>query len=257
MNGSVKIIKFAAGMSILFLVLTYFITLNIENHIVKLNTRWISNNFALTIFGGAFASMVVVLLCEVQKYITIKVSIEKYMFYQALYLYQALFLMKQNIFDYQKNTEAIVPKNLLDETIRMIQSEIFALQGVDYTPFYKKSHLLATHQKFCKQTISDITPIMLGCNELRIAIIKTQMGYYEQNIANRGVTATSGPVKSVLSAQLKRVSRALESVNAYLENIDKYCGYRYDWVEQREQIHSNYVSIFEAGNFEKEFQEEG
>lgn len=46
--------------------------------------------------------MLVVLICEVQKYITAKISVEDYIFYQALYLYQALFLMKQNICDYQK-----------------------------------------------------------------------------------------------------------------------------------------------------------
>lgn len=57
MRGNVKVIKFTAFMSILFLALTYFTTLNIETHILELNTIWFSNNFALTIFGGTFASI--------------------------------------------------------------------------------------------------------------------------------------------------------------------------------------------------------
>ncbi len=74
-------------MSILFLSLTYFITVNVEAHILEFNTIWLSNNLALTVFGGAFASMLVVLICEVQKYITVKTSVKEYIFYQALYLY--------------------------------------------------------------------------------------------------------------------------------------------------------------------------
>lgn len=96
MRGSVKVIKFTAAMSILFLALTYFTTVNIEAHIIEFNTIWLSNNLAPTVFGGAFASMLVVLICEVQKYITAKASMEEYIFYQALYLYRALFLMQQN-----------------------------------------------------------------------------------------------------------------------------------------------------------------
>ena len=115
MRGNVKVIKFTAFVSILFLALTYFTTVNMETHMLELNTIWFSNDFVLTIFGGAFASMLVVLICEVQKYITAKASVEEYIFYQALYLYQALFLMKQNICDHQRNTEAGVPDNLLEQ----------------------------------------------------------------------------------------------------------------------------------------------
>lgn len=256
MRGSVKVIKFTAFMSILFLALTYFATINIETHILEINTIWFSNNFALTIFGGAFASMLVVLICEVQKYIIAKASVEEYIFYQALYLYQSLFLMQQNICDYQKNTEADVPYYLLDERTRMIQSEIFALQNTDYAPFRKNNRLFTAHQKFCRKTAIDFQPIMCGSNAVKIAINKAKINYLQQNLLNKKVTSADEPLKTVLSIQLGRVSDALEKVDEYLKNIDKYCDQRYDWEKQRKQIHSNYVNIFEAWNFEKEFQKE-
>ena len=243
-------------MSILFLTLTYFTTVNNEAHIFELNTIWFSNNLALTVFGGVFASMLVVLICEVQKYITAKASMEKYLFYQALYLYQALFLMQQNICDYQKNMEAHVPDNLLDETSRMIQSEIFALQSVDYAPFKQKNLLLTTHQKFCRKTVIEFQPILNGSKAVRIAINIVKINYLKQHISNRMVTSVDEPLQTVLSIQLGRVSDALEKVDEYLKDIDKYCNQRYDWERQRKQIHSNYVNIFEAWNFEKEFQKE-
>jgi len=59
--------------------------------------------------------------------------------------------MHQNICDYQNNTKVGVPDNSLDETTRMIQSEIIALQNTDYAPFRQKNLLLTAHQKFCKK----------------------------------------------------------------------------------------------------------
>lgn len=256
MRGNVKVIKFTSAMSILFLVLTYFTTVNIEAHILELNTIWLSNNLALTVFGGAFASMLVVLICEIQQYITAKASTEEYIFYQALYLYQALFLMQQSICDYQRNTEAGVPDNLLDETSRMIQSEIFALQSTDYAPFKQKNLLLIAHQKFCRKTAIDFQPILKGSNAVKIAINKVKIYYLQQNVLNRMVTSVDQPLQTVLSIQHGRVSDALKEVDEYLKDIDKYCNQRYDWEKQRKQIHSNYVNVFEAWNFEKEFQKE-
>lgn len=253
MRGSVKVIKFTAAMSILFLALTYFTTVNIEAHIIGFNTIWLSNNLALTVFGGAFASMLVVLICEVQKYITAKASIEEYIFYQALYLYRALFLMQQNIFDHQKNAEAGVPDNLLDETTRMIQSKIYALQSTDYAPFCQKNFMLVAHQKFCKRTVIDMQPIMNGRNAVKIAINKVKISYLKQSIPDKIVPSVVEPLQTVLSVQVRRVSSALKEVDEYLNDIDKYCNYRFGWEKQREQIHSNYVNVFEAWNFDKEF----
>ena len=254
MRGSVKVIKFSAIMSILFFILTYFTTVNIEVSFIELNTVWISNNLALTVFGGAFASMLVVLICEVQKYITEKASVEEYIFYHALYLYTALFFMQQNIHDYQNNTEAIVPDILLDERSMMIQSEVFTLQSVDYVPFIKKGSMLAVHQEFCKETVPNIQPIMMGRNAVRIAICNTKIRHLQQNLSGKVVTSASEPMKTVLSNQLEKVSKALKKVNEYMENIDKYCKYRFGWENQREQIHSNYVNVFEAWSFEEEIQ---
>lgn len=256
MRGSIKIIKFTAFMSILLFILTYFITINIEAHIFELNTIWISNNLTLTVFGGALASMLVVLLCEVQKYITTKASVEEYIFYHALYLYIELFLMQQNIYDYLNNTEAIVPDNLLDEPLQKIQSEIFTLQSTDYAPFKQNNSLLTAHQKFCRETAINFQPILNGKTEVKIAINEIKIRYLHQNILNKSATVADEPLKSVLSAQFDRVSDALKKVDDYLKNIDKYCKQRYDWENYKKHIHSNYVNIFETCNLKKELKKE-
>ena len=56
MRTQIKVIRF-----------TYLITLNMEIGFLNLDTSWLSNNFALTICGGVFVSLLVMLICEVQK----------------------------------------------------------------------------------------------------------------------------------------------------------------------------------------------
>ena len=85
---------------------------------------------------------------------------------------------------------------------------------------------------------------------------KVKIDYLQQNVSNRMVTSADKPLQKVLSIQFRRVSDALKEGDEYLKDIDKCCNQRYDWEKQRKQIHSNYVNVFEAWNFEKEFKEE-
>lgn len=67
MRTQIKVIRFAAINSAIFAVFTYLITLNMEIGFLNLDTSWLSKNFALTICGGVFVSLLVMLICEVQK----------------------------------------------------------------------------------------------------------------------------------------------------------------------------------------------
>ena len=69
MSTSIKVIKFTSILSTIFLIITYLITVNIESNFISLNTIWISNNFLLTVFCGVFASTLVVMFCEINKYL--------------------------------------------------------------------------------------------------------------------------------------------------------------------------------------------
>ena len=137
MNTSVKVIRFTSILSIILFVITYFINVNIESGFIRLNTIWISNNFILTVFGGVFASTLVVLFCEINKYLINKKNTENQLFYQAMYLYEALFLMLHNILDYQSHPEKQIPENIFDITTQMIKSQVSFLQGIDYSCFKK------------------------------------------------------------------------------------------------------------------------
>ena len=80
MRATIAIIKFCIRFAVILALITWLITVNIETGFIKLGSIWISNNFLLTVVGGSFASMLVVLICEVQKYIYTKNQNEQSMF---------------------------------------------------------------------------------------------------------------------------------------------------------------------------------
>ena len=60
MREIINVIKHCSFISFVFLILTYLTTVNIEGQFISVDSVWISNNFLVTLFGGVFASMLVV-----------------------------------------------------------------------------------------------------------------------------------------------------------------------------------------------------
>ena len=156
MRESIKVIIWCGFNSIVFLIITYAVTVNAEAHFVVLDSVWISNSFLITLFGGVFASMLVVLLCEIQKYLSLKSRTEQYLFYQSLYLYQALVQTRVFIEDYLSHEEWILTDNLFDESVRKFQCQLNAIQTTDYATFkHDKDSLMVEHGRFCVEVLAD------------------------------------------------------------------------------------------------------
>ena len=81
MGTSVKVIKFTSVASAILVLFTYAVSLAAAYECFDM--PWLSNSFLLTIFGGALASMLVVLICEIQKYVLIKREMENQIFIHA------------------------------------------------------------------------------------------------------------------------------------------------------------------------------
>lgn len=250
MKSCIETVRFTFKLSLLFGVITYLVTVNIETNFLSLNTIWISNNFVLTVCGGIVASFLVVLLSEIQKYFSAKISSESYLFYHATYLYSALFLMQQNILEYTKNTDEVIPENLLEMRTQMAQSELFALQNMEYVTFRDKSPLAIAHHNFCTETAAKVKSVSDSSINLRIAIniAKTDnLKYYQEA---RDITSANKTVCSTLIILYRNITSVLKEIDKYLLTIDHSCENRFNWTIMRTTIQENYVSIFKAGNFE-------
>lgn len=237
MRESIKVIIWCSIVSTVFLILTYAVTVNTEAHFVVLDSVWISNDFLITLFGGVFASMLVVLLCEIQKYLSSKRRTEQYLFYQSLYLYQALVQTRIFIEDYLSHEEWILPDNLFDESVRKIQCQLNAIQTTDYATFkHGENSLMVEHGRFCVDVLPKLQPILQCGNRLRISINEAKIEYLQKQIdtsvyifRNLLITSKTTPVNKVLQEEKKNISSYEVMVDSYITNVDEYCNKRFKW----------------------------
>ena len=244
MNTSVKVIRFTSILSIILLIITYLITVNIESSFIQLNTIWISNNFLLIVFGGVFTSTLVVLLCEINKYLIDKKNTENQLFYQTMYLYQALFLMLHNILDYQSHPEKQIPENIFDITTQMIKSQVSFLQGIDYSCFKKNNLIEQKHLLFKKEIFFKFPSIEIGMNLIRCAILEERIN---NNII---ITSSNTRIAKILSEQISKLIPLLEEIGDFLKTIDDNCNNRYNWNKIRETTQKSYINMFEINKKE-------
>lgn len=237
MRSNIETIKFTGAFSAIFAVFTYIVALNIEIGFFQPNWIWMSNNFALTICGGAFASFLVVMLCEMQKYRSNRLSCENYMFFQAMYLYSAVFSMRKNIEEYLENKHTIVVENCLDEHIHMALGELTALQSSDYILFNKNNQMVKEHQKFC----IDRAPILRSVIKsygiyLKLAVNIVQRENLEKSGLSGNVTASNHLVAVTLNRIDNEVIKLLDEISDYLAIIEQSTKGRYNWTVAKEKI---------------------
>lgn len=244
MSTSVRTIKFTSILSLSLLVITYLITVNIECNFIQLNTIWMSNNFLLTVFGGAYASTLVVLLCEIDKYRFDKKNNEEQLFYQTMYLYIELFLMQKNIIDYQSHPNAPIPYNLFDDRIYRIKTQACCIQGIDYSTIIRKNKIIHKHNEFKNATFNKLLLLEQSPNLMRLAVNEEKLSNYENNISNPNIITSSAPkVASLLAEQLKITNALLEEINSFLNVIDDNCNNRFDWNSKHSVIHKKYTHL--------------
>ncbi len=251
MRENITTIKFTALLSAIFAVLTYVITLNMELAFFTPNWVWMSNNFAFTVFGGIFASSLVVMFCEIQKYLSNKSGYEQYIFYQTMYLYVELFLIQKNTEEFIEARTETVPENLLTLHMQKVKSQLNAIRGVDYKTFSSRNKLMIAQNDFCVKSIPKIESFFAADNYLRRTIIKVQIANLEQFSQQKPVTAADPLIFQILTAVNKKSLSFLDDVSEHLNSIDNACHDRFHWDEQKKKFNESYISIFAAENMEE------
>ena len=250
MNASKKTIQFTGVASIVLIVATYLITVNIENQLLSINSPWISNNFLLTIIGGAFASMLVVLACEIQKFCTMKASTEAFLFFHATQLYVYLFQMQKNAHDYQNHTEKEINETLFDGPLSQAQNELYSILSADYATFSPRNSIMKEHQIVREKLQKNWQPLFSGNNALKIVILEEKISRVELG-KDRTITSGVNKVRAVLATHERRSMNAMEIINAYLKAFEKEDKEKYPWFEIKDSMEQAYVSIFDAWSLER------
>lgn len=256
MRESIKVIKWCGCFMILFLVLAYIVSVNIEAEFIAFDSPWLSNNFLFTLFGGVFASMLIVVLCEIQKYLSAKADTEQHIFLRGLYLYQTLEQMRVITNDYLNHQDYRVTENLFDESVRMMEVEMSTLQTTDYATFKQKQDtLMFEHGKFRAETLQKLQPLLQSGIRLRIAIneaqiedLRKQMGTHQCVCSRIIITSSRQIISQTLEREADLLSQAVALIDRYLTVVDNYCGKRFQWAEVKVKLHFQHIDeLMDAG----------
>lgn len=90
MKTHVLRIRFELFGSVLFAVIAYAVSVNMEIAFFTPNWWWMSNNFALTVSGGVFTGFLVALLSEVREYEEKKAKMESNIIYDTREIYKLM-----------------------------------------------------------------------------------------------------------------------------------------------------------------------
>ena len=245
MRECIGVIKYTFCCSVIVAIIAYIVSVNMEIHFINLRAQWISNEFVLAISSGIFTGFFVMMLCEIYKYIQVKRTTEDFMFFQGMYLYQALLMEKQDIEEYLANPGVAISGNFLGESARKIQCEVDALDRTDYATFRKdKNELMYKHAQFCTESLCVIRQTLSGPNKLEIAILKTKQDVLKERMVKHdysmketiSVSSNDEEVNKVLCEQSKILVDCIKLTDEYLKNICMCCKGRYKWQERKQKI---------------------
>ncbi len=243
MKSSINTIKFLAVFSVVLLIVTYGISLNVENRWIILDTPWLSNSFAFALAGGSFASMLVVLACELQKYQSIKRQTEDYIFNQFFSLFTQVAIIHYNTRRQLNDTSSPIPYNLVDEIANRGKMCLARIASMEYFTFCKHNAIKNQLLQFRGNSGNAIQRFLQDSVFLKIAINEDKMDLLKQG---RDEIITSQYLKTHKTLQkiLEDSSVVLSFIEKSLDIIDKECKKRYRWEKLKRKVISseeNYV----------------
>lgn len=235
MRTSINTIKFISLLSVAFLLLTYCISLNEENKWLILNTPWLSNDFVFTIVGGTFASLLVILACEIQKHLLLKRQTEDEVYRQLFSLYTQIIIIHYNIKRQLAESYAPVPMNLVDEIASKGLFCLNNLNSIDFATFKTRNAIWAVLHQYNGKNGMSIRAFLQNSVFLKMAINEDRIAGLKQG-RDEVIVTTSPNTHNVLKKIFADSSVILTFVELSLAEIDKECKYRYRWRELKRNV---------------------
>lgn len=243
MTTSLKTIKQLIWVLLGVFILTYLISLNMENHYVVANVKWLSNNFLFAIAGGAFASLVVVLVCEIIKYRQLKFATEGALFSYMGNLYGQFLIISGNC-KRTLNGHDLVPDNLIQSPCDNAMMLADYINGIDYTTFCRKNNVSSVLLKFKTEKYLLLKNVISSFIYLRIAIREDSMMLLQQG--KRDIVTSDCPhVKDALNKVIGQTSTILTYLDQIISQMDDRLNNRYNWHDLRNTLNT-YQDNFET-----------
>lgn len=234
MKICVNTIKWLFTVLVVVFIITYAISLNIENQIVVVNSELISNNFCFAIFGGAFASLIIVLVSEIIKYFQLKKGTEDVLFSYFVSLYNHFLLIRNNCKRALNGCQDI-SDNMIQQTTNSAVLCLDSIYGIDYTPFCKRNRIKKIITFFKQEKYLTIKSILNDFINYRIAINTDRIDLICQEKPLK-ITCNSTNTNAALKKIMEQSSTLLTLVDQILTQIDNELGNRYNWQMMKQAI---------------------
>lgn len=224
------------------ILLTYLISLNMEIHFIALNAKWISNNFFFTISGGAFASLVIVLVCEIIKYFQLKKMAENTLFINLGNLYGQFLIIRSNCIR-ALNSQDIISDSIIEQTCENASKIADYINGIDYTPFCKKNKVKDIVIQYNSMKLIPIKIVIISFTFLKIAIQEDKKILLQQG-RNANVTSCCPNTNKALNKVISQTSTILTYLDQIITQIDNELGNKYQWKNRKQAVNTyqdNYI----------------
>lgn len=236
MSISINTIKRLLWVLLVLFLLTYLIALNIENHFVVVDTKWLSNDFLFAIADGAFASLVIVIVCEVIKYRQLKFATEATLFSNLANLY-GLFLMIRSNCKRALNNHALVADNLIQPTCNNAMLLADSVNGMDYSPFCSKNKIKDILLQYKMDRYQMMKSVLIGFINLQIAIHTDKIELRKQDVSNDDKSDCTY-VNKTLNKVINQTTTILTYLDQIISQIDNEVGTRYHWQNVKQTLNT-------------------
>lgn len=237
MRTSIKTIFFLALLSVVLLFATYSISLNDENRWIVLDSPWLSNRFAFAIAGGSFASLLVVLACELLKYQSLKRQTEDFIFSQLFSLYSQIIIIHYKTKRAMNANYDVIPPNLIEDCAKLGLSVMNSINTIDYSVLFK--HKKNAFTEIVKRINNNDGKLIRTFLEdtifLKIAINEDKINLLKQHKSDK-ITAESPLTHAALEKNHADTLSILAFLEDTLSNIDNKYNNRYNWTLMHRNI---------------------
>lgn len=236
MSVSISTIKRLLIILIGVLVITYLFSLNMENHFFEFNTRWLSNDFLFAISGGAFASLLIVLVCEVIKYRQQKLMTEHALLANLESLYGQFLIIRSNCMR-SLNGHDIVPDNLIQPVCNSATMIVDYINGIDYTTFCKRNKVREILTQFKTDKFLTLKNVLYSFTFLNISIKEDAINLLFQG-KQKNVTSDCPYTKETLNKVINQTATILTYLDQITSQIDNELDNRYHWQNVKNSLNA-------------------
>ena len=226
-----RTIIFLGVLCLVFLGISYVISINMEIGFLSINSNFISNNFLFTCFTGAFASIVVLLVTEIYRFAQTRKNFEQFLFSQLAYLYGQLQIACTHTYKLLNKSD-LVPNNLLDQLSNTINQITPTIRSLDFNTFIStnKSRIInGILNRLFSTEISQMDELSRICIYLSMAICTDKRDLLNKGTSNPVITSTSPNTLKALKVLYKEISQLKTAISIDITELNAVCDNRLHW----------------------------